>query len=98
MIKRIVKMTFQTDQVDTFIDIFTEKKQHIRSFPGCHHLELFRDINRPEIFFTYSYWEDEDALNAYRYSDLFQSTWADTKALFGDKPQAWSVEVLAVVE
>lgn len=91
-------MTFQTDKVDTFLGIFTEKKQYIRQFPGCHHLELFRDINRPEIFFTYSYWEDENALNAYRYSDLFQGTWADTKALFADKPEAWSVEVLAVEE
>ncbi|MBX2873378.1 MAG: antibiotic biosynthesis monooxygenase [Saprospiraceae bacterium] len=96
MIKRIVKMTFQADKVDTFIGIFTEKKQHIRHFPGCHHLELFRDINRPEIFFTYSYWEDEAALNAYRYSDLFKGTWADTKALFAGKPEAWSVEVLAI--
>ena len=90
-------MTFQTDKVDTFMDIFMEKKQHIRSFPGCQHLELFRDINQPEIFFTYSYWEDEAALNAYRYSDLFKGTWASTKALFADKPEAWSVEALVVV-
>lgn len=98
MIKRIVKMTFQADKVDTFVGIFMEKKKHIRHFPGCHHLELFRDVKQTEIFFTYSYWDNEAALNAYRHSDLFRSTWADTKALFADKPQAWSVEVVAVEE
>ncbi len=98
MIKRIVKMTFQADKVDTFLAIFEEKKSYIRHFPGCHHLELFQDINRPAILFTYSYWDDEAALNAYRYSDLFAGTWADTKALFADKPAAWSVQVVSVGE
>lgn len=98
MIKRIVKMTFQANQVDTFLTIFEEKKKHIRAFPGCHHLELFQDIHCPEIFFTYSYWDHEAALNAYRHSDLFKSTWKDTKTLFADKPVAWSVQVIAVAD
>jgi quinol monooxygenase YgiN len=96
MIKRIVKMTFQADKVDDFVAIFSAKKKRIRSSPGCHHLALLRDINQANIFFTYSYWEDEVALNNYRHSPLFKSTWADTKILFADKPAAWSVEVVAV--
>ncbi len=43
--------------------------------------------------FTYSYWESEAHLNTYRHSDLFRETWAKTKVLFADKPEAWSIEV-----
>lgn len=91
-------MTFQVDKVDEFLAIFDEKKRDIRHFPGCHHVELLRDIHRPEVFFTYSYWENEAALNAYRHSKLFTATWAMTKTLFAAKPAAWSVEVVAVGE
>lgn len=91
-------MTFQEDKVNTFLAIFKEKKKDIRGFPGCHHLELFQDIHLPGIFFTYSYWDNEAALNAYRHSDLFASTWKDTKVLFADKPAAWSVQVITVAD
>ena len=96
MIKRIVKMTFHEDKVDDFLNIFLSKKKLIRDSPGCLHLELLRDIKDTNIFFTYSFWEQESDLHAYRYSDLFKKTWADTKVLFADKPAAWSVEVMAV--
>jgi heme-degrading monooxygenase HmoA len=44
--------------------------------------------------FTVSIWESEDDLNAYRNSELFENTWAKTKVLFNDKPEAWSLEFL----
>ena len=93
MIKRIVKMTFQPDKVKAFQTIFEESKSKIRNFEGCHHLELLRCVKPANIFFTYSFWEDEDHLNKYRHSDLFQKTWAKTKVLFADKPEAWSTEL-----
>ena len=98
MIKRIVKLTFQPDKTDEFLDIFHSSKEKIRHFEGCHHLELWRAKNQSNIFFTYSYWADETALNNYRYSDLFKQTWQKTKLLFEDKPQAWSVELLAQLD
>jgi heme-degrading monooxygenase HmoA len=98
MIKRIVKLTFQPEKTTDFEAIFESSKTLIRSFPGCQHLELWRDKNNPEVFFTYSYWEDEAALEQYRHSELFKRTWAKTKALFGGKPEAWSVEVASQVE
>jgi quinol monooxygenase YgiN len=85
---RIVKMTFQEEQVETFLHIFEERKERIASFPGCSNLELLRDGN---IFFTYSNWDDEASLEKYRNSELFQDTWKLVKKLFGDKPEAWSV-------
>ncbi|MCB0526734.1 MAG: antibiotic biosynthesis monooxygenase [Saprospiraceae bacterium] len=95
MIKRIVKMTFRPDAVETFVyQVFEPSKNQIRAFPGCRYMELLRQTNEPNVLFTLSHWDDENALNAYRGSALFADTWKKTKALFADKAQAWSVEVL----
>lgn len=93
MIKRLVKLTFQADKTDDFLAVFESSKNLIRQMKGCQHLELLRDVATPQVFFTLSYWESEADLNAYRDSELFKTTWAKTKILFSDKPQAWSVEV-----
>ena len=92
MIKRIVTMTFQKDKIADFQAIFRESKYKIRHFKGCRHLELLRCTNPDNVFFTFSFWEDETHLNAYRHSELFQSTWSRTKVLFAQKPEAWSTE------
>lgn len=92
MIKRIVKMTFQEEKIPDFLKNFNEVKDKIRAKEGCHHLELWRATKPSNVLFTYSYWETEAHLNAYRHSDLFRNVWAKTKILFADKPQAWSVE------
>jgi heme-degrading monooxygenase HmoA len=41
--------------------------------------------------FTLSIWNKEEDLNEYRKSAFFKSTWAKTKILFCDKPEAWSL-------
>lgn len=94
MLKRIVKLTFRESEITTFKKIFEEKKDRIRGFEGCKHLELWQSKNDPRIFFTYSYWESENDLEKYRHSDLFKETWKNTKALFDDRPEAWSVDGL----
>ncbi len=95
MIRRIVKMTFQNDKIDDFLAIFNESHPKIRAFPGCAHLELWRAQTPENVLFTYSHWENEAALENYRHSELFRTTWAKTKVLFADKPQAWSVDQIA---
>ena len=92
MFVRIVKMSFQEDKVETFLNNFNENKAAIRSFEGCKLLELYRDRTNPNIFFTYSYWEGESNLENYRQSELFKKVWANTKVLFNAKPEAWSVD------
>ncbi|MGE0561986.1 MAG: putative quinol monooxygenase [Flavobacteriales bacterium] len=89
---RIVKMTFAPENVDAFLKNFNENKTLIRNFDGVEHLELFRDKNNPNIFFTYSYWKSEEYLEKYRVSDLFKSVWAKTKPLFSADAEAWSVD------
>ena len=97
MLVRIVRMTFQTDKLPDFQAIFDHSKQHIRQFPGNHHLELLRDPDQPNVRMTYSLWESADALEAYRQSELFRRTWAATKALFAEQAVAFSGEKLEEV-
>ncbi len=88
-------MTFREESVHTFIsEVFEQSKEKIRAFEGCQHMELLRHKTRPNLLFTYSLWDDESALDAYRASPLFADTWAKTKALFAEKAEAWSLEVI----
>ncbi len=72
MIVRIVQMTFRQEEVNTFTTLFNERKELIRHFAGCTHLELWQDKNTPNVFFTYSHWESETALDHYRFSGPIQ--------------------------
>jgi heme oxygenase (mycobilin-producing) len=97
MIKRLVKLTFQADKTDEFIHIFETSKDKIRAMPGCQHVELLRDVTTPNVFFTLSLWDTEESLENYRQSEFFQATWAKTKALFSDKPAAWTTQMVATI-
>ena len=94
MIKRIVKMSFHPDKVEDFKTIFKTSRKSIAGFKGCSHVELLQDKINPAIFFTFSIWDNENDLNDYRDSELFEKVWSRTKVLFNDKPQAWSVHEL----
>jgi len=95
MIKRIVKLTFRPEEVSTFLEtVFEPSKLAIRAFSGCKHMELLRVTEQSSVLFTLSIWEDASALERYRQSDLFRQTWAKSKALFAEKAEAWSVEVV----
>jgi heme-degrading monooxygenase HmoA len=94
MINRIVRMTFTPDKIDEFVRVFNHSKLHIASFPGNHGLKLLQDAQEKNVFYTYSLWQDDDSLQRYRKSELFKTTWAATRALFSDKPQAWSTLVV----
>ncbi len=92
MFIRIVKMKFRSKNIALFQSVFEENKQTISAFKGCNFLELYQDKNDETIFFTYSFWEKEEHLEAYRNSQFFKLLWAKTKILFSDKPEAWSVD------
>ncbi len=94
MLVRIVRMTFAPATVDTFLDYFDASAPEIRSFSGCHHLELWRDADAPSVCTTYSHWENAAALDAYRNSELFRNTWDRVKPLFRDQPVAHSYTVI----
>ena len=92
MFVRIVKMSFNKNDIEAFLENFNKKKEQIRNFEGCRFLELYKDKREANVFFTYSYWNSEADLENYRHSELFKTVWSKTKPLFNDKPQAWSVD------
>lgn len=98
MINRIVKLEFTPENIAPFKHLFKENQAYISSFPGCLGVKLLQHKQEKHIFFTYSYWESEEALANYRQSELFQSVWAKTKILFGGKPYAWSTEEVDLSE
>ena len=87
-------MHFRPEEREAFLDIFNASKHLIRQFDGCQHMSLYNEAGLPDVFFTLSVWDSAAHLDAYRNSELFRRTWTKTKALFADKPQAWSVEQL----
>ncbi|MEN9370316.1 MAG: hypothetical protein RI952_1181 [Bacteroidota bacterium] len=94
MITRIVKMNFIASEIENFLRIFEQSKDQIRNMPGCNHLELWNSQTEATVFYTYSIWDSENDLNNYRNSELFQSVWPATKALFASKAEASSLNVL----
>lgn len=98
MFIRIVKLSFHPEKVEAFLENFHQHKHSIRNFPGNTFLELYQDKSNKSVFFTYSIWENEEDLENYRNSELFNEVWTFTKALFNDKPQAWSVDRMATLE
>jgi heme-degrading monooxygenase HmoA len=91
MITRFVKLTFKEDKIEDFIKIWNESRNKIAAFYGCNFVEMHQARVPDNVCFTHSVWESEEALNAYRHSELFQNTWAKTKVLFNDRPEAWSL-------
>ncbi len=92
MIIRIVKLQFHSEKTQDFLALFDSVVTKVNSFPGCYQMHMVRDIRDPNLFFTYSHWENETALNNYRDSDLFQSIWPTIKPWFSQKTEAWSTE------
>lgn len=97
IIKRIVRLEFFPENTGRFEEIFQGSKQQIKAFDGCLYLELCRDIHHPNVYYTVSHWQHAAALEMYRKSDLFKDTWAKTKALFSEKPQAYSLQSIEIV-
>ena len=98
MLIRIVKMTFKPEETSHFLELFEQIKYKIRKVEGCEYLELMEDYDDPNSFSTYSKWQDEKALEAYRQSELFDGVWANTKAMFAKKPIAFSLKTHTKVE
>ena len=85
-------MKFKEESIESFKKIFLSVKGKIESQPGCYSVELLIDLDDPKTLFTYSIWEDQASLDAYRNSPLFASVWPITKAMFSEKPKAWSLD------
>ncbi len=90
-ITRIVRLSFIPEKVGDFIAIFDTSKSLIRNFKGCKYLALKQDLHHSNVYYTFSIWENHEALEHYRQSELFNNTWAKTKILFDAKPSSFSL-------
>ncbi|WP_066757816.1 putative quinol monooxygenase [Crocinitomix algicola] len=93
-IQRIVKMTFKEEHCMDFENYFESIKDKVAGQPGCSGVKLLKDVAENGVYFTYSYWQSQSDLNAYRNTSLFGAVWPKVKKWFADKPEAWSTQVV----
>jgi len=93
-IQRLVRMSFKTDHISDFMEVFEDSKEKIRNFPGCLALNLIVDVEDPSIIYTSSIWRAIEDLENYRNSELFIQTWRKTKIHFKEKAQTSTFNVI----
>ncbi|OHX65982.1 putative quinol monooxygenase [Flammeovirga pacifica] len=91
MLHRFVRMTFQKEKIDEFKHLFNQVQPIIENFEGCHSVRLLEDADQPMKMMTFSIWENQTALDSYRDSEFFITTWRKTKVMFEDKAEAFSM-------
>lgn len=92
MIYRVVKLEFSPEEVPVVKPLFEAVASKVRGANGCTHLEILFDLNTRGKVITYSYWEREEDLHAYRQSDFFRAFWSSIKPRFSRPAEAWSME------
>ena len=91
MLVRIVRMEFQPEKVNNFLSFFKKNRPKILAFEGCRAVNLYKDHDLANVYFTISDWDNAAALENYRKSAFFERTWSKTKVLFAGKPLAYSL-------
>ena len=84
-------MKFSVESIHLFRTLFEETKSHILAFEGCIELDLLADADEPLCLCTWSTWQNAEALEKYRQSDLFRSK---PKPLFTEKASAWTFDII----
>jgi quinol monooxygenase YgiN len=93
-LERLVCLVFREEAVEEFLSLFAKVREAIRQQPGCLYLALWQDRTDPRVILTFSQWTGPEALENYKQTLLFKDTWARTKSLFEEPPQAWSLREL----
>lgn len=92
MITRIVKLHLKPGCNTAFTEIFIRTRHYIEQCEGNVSVSLQQDIHQPNIMYTLSKWESEAALEQYRNSDTFITTWKEVKTLLQEKTEATSLK------
>jgi len=95
MITRIVRLSIRPGKETVFQSHFADVCNDIRTFPGCTHLELMRDVDEEGVFYTLSKWTSATHLEEYRKSPLFKNTWEKVKPLFSEAAKAFSMKEIS---
>lgn len=90
MIVRIVRMKFENEHCQEFIDLFWKTRPGILEFEGCRDVKLLQSESDPQILTTFSIWESTKHLDHYRFSEFFKKTWSTIKPWMIEKAEATS--------
>ena len=91
MIIKIVKLIIEKEKVDEFQLFFKKSKLSISNFNVNNYVVLIKETEERNIFFSCSYWKNEEMFENYRNSNFFQGLWKNTKTYFSGKSKAWSI-------
>jgi quinol monooxygenase YgiN len=94
MIRRIVRLEFHPEKIGEFMTFFNANRKTIAAFPGVISLDFYKDASLDNVYYTFSIWESEEALELYRDSEIFKSLWGFAKQRFSGKPLAYSLAEL----
>ena len=92
MITRIVKLTINHSRFHEFALVYAEAQKTIITFKGCMELNVYTDVQQPDVVFTISKWKSDSDLNHYRFSAFFKNVWTTVKPMFSAKAEAWSLK------
>lgn len=95
MIHRIVRMVFKPEYSEEFNEYVKTIVEKIASSEGCSKVEILRDKDDSNVFFTCSFWRNENDLLNYKNSELFKNVWYKTKRMFAQRALAWSTELVS---
>lgn len=85
-------MSIDPVHIDDYLKYIDSIKDKISGYEGCEGLEILSDKHAEDVFFSYSIWVSEEALENYRKSDLFREFWSTIKKWFVSEPKAWTVQ------
>ena len=88
MILRIVRMSFSPDKIQDFIKFSMKAKPQLKE-GRLFKREIICGLRIFQCVLHKSKWISPEALEKYRQSDLFKSTWARTKVLFNESASAF---------
>ncbi len=94
MIIRIVELEINLEEMESAELLLIEVAPKVRGMAGCSYLEIIQDVHKLSRVTTYSHWDSEEDLNAYRDSEVFLTFWNSIKPMFQSKARAWSSERL----
>lgn len=94
MIKRLVKLTIDTNHVDSFMKLYEIANTQIIKQNGCSYLSINKVAGTVNEYFTFSIWASHQDLDHYKKTELFKTTWKAMKVYFIAPAQAWSLELI----
>jgi quinol monooxygenase YgiN len=87
-----VEVEFAATELDAALELISEQAETVRAMPGCTHYALYskRSVDGAAII---QHWENMEAFDAYRASDVFAILGAGLRPLMAKPPVTTIAEV-----